>query len=136
MDSKSNMDFPLESLKPTLKRLHQKSIPHAGRLLEMIEENPDLRWADLESEDQAIIQGWSLHLVGLLKRLHSQLLKVKGVVVEASTIEKQNRFLSREDLIRIAEHHSGDGDADRANAFRLAAALRTPTPSKATDQKP
>jgi precorrin-6B methylase 2 len=95
----------------------------------MIEINPQLRWSDLEENDRAIIQGWSLHLVGLLKRLHGQLQRVKEVVVEASTIEKQNQFLSRDDLLRIAEHHSHAGEPNRANAFRLAAALRTPAPS-------
>jgi hypothetical protein len=127
--SNKPMDFPLESLKPTLRRLTDKEVPHASRLLDMIERNPHMRWSDLGDADQAIIQGWSLHLVGLLRRLHDQLQRVKRVVVEASQIEKDNPYLSRDALTRIADHHGQSGDPDRANAFRLAAALRTPAPS-------
>ena len=130
---RNQMDFPLSSLKPTLKRLVEKNVPHAERLLRMIEENPKMRWRDLGETDRAIVQGWSLHLVGLLNRLHGQLQRVKRVVVLASRIEKNNCYLSRDDLLRIAEHHSQSQEADKANAFRLAAALRTPSSSVSTD---
>jgi hypothetical protein len=131
--SQPNMDFPLESLKPTLKRLVEKKVPHAERILAMIESQPSMRWLDLDQGDRAIIQGWSLHLVGLLNRLHVQLQRVKKVVVLASEIEKTNRFLSREDLLRLGEHHSLAGEPDKANAFRLAAALRTPASTVSGD---
>ena len=123
-----HMDFPLDSLLPTLRRLASQQVPHAERLLRQIEESPNLRWADLPRGDQAIIQGWSLHLVGMLNRLNSHLQRVKSVVFEASRLEKDNPCLSPSDFIRLAEHHSQQGLPERANAFRLAAALRTPAP--------
>lgn len=127
------MNFPLDSLRPTLERLAARQVPHAARLLALIEANPGMSWNDLDKGDRAIIQGWSLHLVGLLNRLHLQLQRVKSVVLLASQIEKDNPLLGRDDLLRIADHHSGRGDLDRANAFRLAAALRTPAPTRSAD---
>ncbi|MBN1475594.1 hypothetical protein JXA47_02470 [Candidatus Sumerlaeota bacterium] len=121
------MDFPIASLKPTLERLDRQGVPHARRFLSLLEENPDIRWSDLPSGDRAIIQGWSLHLVGMLNRLNAQLQRVKSVVVQASRLERENPHLTPEALNRLAEHHGQEGNTDKANAFRLAAALRTPT---------
>ncbi|NUP90318.1 MAG: hypothetical protein HUU25_10940 [Candidatus Sumerlaeia bacterium] len=119
-------DFLLISLRDTLARLHERGVPHAGRLLDMIATNPELRWSELDAGDRAIVQGWSLHLVGMLNRLHSQLQRVSDVVQQASRIERANPRLSSGDLLRLGEHHSQAGRPDKANAFRLAAALRTP----------
>jgi hypothetical protein len=121
------MDFPIASLKPTLERLVKQGVPHAKRFLTMLEENPSVRWTELSSGDRAVIQGWSLHLVGMLNRLNAQLQRVKSVVVQASRLERDNPHLPPEALSRLAEHHGQEGDSDKANAFRLAAALRTPT---------
>jgi hypothetical protein len=130
--TEKRIDFPLQGLKPTLRRLRDRNVPHAARLLAVIEANPGLSWRDLDAGDRAIIQGWSLHLVGLLNRLHIQLQRVKAVVVLASDIEKSTPHLTGEDLLRLAEHHSQRGDGERANAFRLAAALRTPPVSRSS----
>jgi hypothetical protein len=126
-------DFPLRTLIPTLKRLAERNVPHAARLLRVIENNQDMRWTDLDESDRVIVQGWSLHLVGLLNRLHAQLQRVKTVVLQASEIEKNTNHLTRDELLRIAEHHGAVGETERANAFRLAAALRTPASAPSSD---
>lgn len=120
----ANFDFPLESLIPTLRRMTAHEVPHAQRFLRLIENNPDMTWAELHHTDQAIIQSWSLHLVGLLANLNDQLKRIREVVTGAAEIERNSCFLSQVDLLRLAVHHEEQGDEDRANAFRLAAAMR------------
>lgn len=127
---KDKLDFPLDSLKPSLERMVERQVPHSGRILALINQTPGMKWTDLCESDQAIVRGWSLHLVGMLRRIHGQLVQVKSIVAEASHVEKTNAFLSSDDLVRIAEHHAASGRANRANVFRLAAALRTPAGTK------
>lgn len=119
------VDFPLSALARTLRRLADRKVPHAARLLATVENNPHMRWSDLNERDQSIIRGWRLHLVGMMNRVQGQLQEVKRIMALASEIEKANPHLGRVEFERYATHHRSLGDTDRANAFQLASALRT-----------